>query len=88
LNYLGILLCWLVYRLVPSVAGRTAHLLLWGLALVGAAFSFYLTFLEPFVIGAVCAWCLALAACMALILLLASRSIGHHARLSSAGRNG
>lgn len=41
-------------------------LLLFGL--VGVAFSIYLTFLEPFVIGATCLWCLTSAVCMALIL--------------------
>jgi uncharacterized membrane protein len=30
-----------------------------GLAAIGVMFSIYLTFLEPFVIGATCAWCLA-----------------------------
>jgi len=34
------------------------------LALGGTLFSIYLTFLEPFVIGATCAWCLASAILM------------------------
>ncbi len=40
------------------------------LVLFGVAFSTYLTFLEPFVIGATCAWCLTSAVCMTLLLLL------------------
>jgi uncharacterized membrane protein len=44
--------------------------LLFGLALVGAAFSAYLTFLEPFVIGASCAWCLTSAVVMTMLVWL------------------
>ena len=36
----------------------------------GVLFSIYLTFLEPFVIGATCAWCLSSAVIMTLLLLL------------------
>ncbi|MCS7259549.1 MAG: vitamin K epoxide reductase [Anaerolineae bacterium] len=72
LSYLGILVLWLVYRLSAGGLGWSALLILWGLAVIGAAFSLYLTFLEPFVIGAVCPWCLTSAVCMALILLVAS----------------
>lgn len=41
-----------------------------GLAAFGALFSGYLTFLEPFVIGATCMWCLTSAVSMSLTLLL------------------
>ncbi len=73
LNYLGILGLWAVSRLAKGQAVDLARLGLFGLALVGTLFSLYLTFLEPFVIGAVCAWCLASAATMTFILLLATR---------------
>ena len=33
-------------------------ILVWGMALFGVIFSIYLTFLEPFVIGATCMWCI------------------------------
>ena len=46
-----------------------APLLLVGMAAVGALFSAYLTYLEPFVIGAVCAWCLSSGVIMMLLLL-------------------
>jgi uncharacterized membrane protein len=36
----------------------------------GVLFSIYLTYLEPFVIGAVCAWCLSSAVIMTLLMLL------------------
>ena len=38
------------------------------MAWFGVLFSIYLTFLEPFVIGASCAWCLSSAIVMTLIL--------------------
>lgn len=45
-----------------------AGLGLWGAALLGTIFSIYLTFLEPFVIGATCLWCLSSAVIMTLLL--------------------
>jgi uncharacterized membrane protein len=39
-------------------------------ALVGTLFSVYLTFLEPFVLGATCAWCLTSAVLQTLLLWL------------------
>lgn len=82
LSYLGILFLWLLYRLSAGQLGLTSLLTLWGLAVIGAAFSFYLTFLEPFVIGAVCTWCLTSAVCMALILLLASYDLQRRAAVA------
>jgi uncharacterized membrane protein len=41
-----------------------------GLTLFGTLFSIYLTFLEPFVIGAICAWCLTSAVIMTALLYL------------------
>jgi uncharacterized membrane protein len=43
-------------------------LITWLLCVFGALFSIYLTFLEPFVIGATCAWCLTSAVVMHLLL--------------------
>jgi uncharacterized membrane protein len=45
-----------------------ATLGIWAAALLGTLFSVYLTFLEPFVIGATCAWCLTSAVVMTLLL--------------------
>ena len=41
----------------------------WAFTLFGVLFFIYLTFLEPFVIGATCAWCLTSALVMVLLLL-------------------
>jgi len=40
-----------------------------GMSLFGTLFSLYLTYLEPFVIQAVCLWCLASAILITLLLL-------------------
>jgi uncharacterized membrane protein len=50
----------------------TINLVMWGIALIGVLFMMYLTFLEPFVIGATCMWCLSSAILMTLILLAAT----------------
>jgi uncharacterized membrane protein len=39
-------------------------------AVAGVAFSVYLTFLEPFVIGATCAWCITSALLMTALLIM------------------
>ncbi len=56
-----------VAALLPGDAGRFAGLLI---ALVGFGFSAYLTYLELFVIDAICQWCVASAALMTLTLAL------------------
>lgn len=65
-----LLLSWVGVGWGQGSLRRMATWALPGLALVGTAFSIYLTFLEPFVIGATCIWCLTSAAVMTLILLL------------------
>ena len=47
-----------------------AYRVIFVLALIGTLFSLYLTYLEPFVIKAVCMWCLTSAVIMTLIMLL------------------
>jgi uncharacterized membrane protein len=61
--------------LVPGDAGRFAGLLV---ALAGFGFSAYLTYLELFVIDAICQWCVASAVLMTLGLgINAVRAIGY-----------
>ena len=52
---------------VPGDPGRFGGLLM---ALVGFGFSAYLTYLELFVINAICQWCVASAVLMTLLLLV------------------
>ncbi len=68
LGYGSILFFWAVGRLSSERWNSQAHLALWGAAVFGTLFSVYLTFLEPFVIGATCAWCLSSALIMTLLL--------------------
>ena len=58
-GYLAVILAWLVSRCGQKRLADAASLLLVLMILSGTIFSIYLTFLEPFVIGAVCMWCLA-----------------------------
>lgn len=69
-GYLMILAVWLVNRYATGWISDAAQALLLGFALFGTVFSIYLTFLEPFVIGATCAWCLTSAMLMILLLCL------------------
>jgi uncharacterized membrane protein len=68
LGYALILILWGVRSWGPERAKDSAQIGLWGAALFGTVFSVYLTFLEPFVIGATCAWCLSSAVIMTLLL--------------------
>lgn len=58
-GYGAILVAWIVAHRLRGEPGERAALALPALALIGTLFSIYLTFLEPFVIGATCLWCLA-----------------------------
>jgi uncharacterized membrane protein len=68
LNYLLVMTLWLGRRCLPGVWAIIPALGLLGLSLVGVLFSIYLTWLEIFVIRAVCLWCLS-SAVITLILL-------------------
>jgi uncharacterized membrane protein len=57
-GYVGILLAWIFWRFGPEQTKKIGILSLWGMAWFGVLFSIYLTFLEPFVIGATCMWCI------------------------------
>jgi uncharacterized membrane protein/thiol-disulfide isomerase/thioredoxin len=67
IGYVGIGAAWAVARFGSGRWVHLAKLALVGMAWFGVAFSIYLTFLEPFVIGATCAWCLTSAVVMTLL---------------------
>ena len=69
-GYVAILVAWAVYRLGKGWLVRWAGMALCLMAAGGTLFSMYLTFLEPFVIGATCSWCLSSAVIMTLLLLV------------------
>jgi uncharacterized membrane protein len=68
LGYLIIGIFWLLAAIGPIKWRRISTLGLLALTTFGTLFSIYLTFLEPFVIGATCAWCLTSAIVMTLLL--------------------
>lgn len=70
IGYVAIVGVWWLGRRPESTLAPLAHIAGLGMALGGVVFSIYLTFLEPFVIGATCAWCLTSALLMLLILML------------------
>jgi uncharacterized membrane protein len=72
-GYLGILAAWLWGRLGGETSHSYSALAVTGLALIGTLFSLYLTYLEPFVIQAVCLWCLFSAIVLSLLLLSSLR---------------
>jgi len=72
MGYLVVIILWLAKLLdLPSFT-RILNLALFGITLFGLLFSIYLTFLEPFVIGATCIWCLSSAVIMTLLFILAA----------------
>ncbi|MGK7313323.1 MAG: vitamin K epoxide reductase family protein, partial [Candidatus Longimicrobiales bacterium M2_2A_002] len=79
LGYGVMLATWIAGRASDGMTAGRARVVLWWLALGATLFSVYLTFLEPFVIGASCAWCLTSAAATTAILVAATgwrRSVG------------
>ncbi len=76
----GLLLSiWMVWRFGPDSWQDASARTLWGLSLAATLFSVYLTFVEPFVIGTTCAWCLT-SAVVATLLLWASTPLAMRAR--------
>lgn len=73
LGYLVVIILWLAGNLDLAALQRTISILLWIVSLFGVLFSVYLTFLEPFVIGATCLWCLSSAVIMTILFLLANQ---------------
>jgi len=70
-GYLMIQAAWGWNYLHRSRLTELIPLFILGTALFGVLFSLYLTYLEPFVIRAVCMWCVSSAVIMTLLMLLA-----------------
>jgi uncharacterized membrane protein len=74
IGYAAIFTAWLIARSAAGRRSQFAELALFAMAVFGTAFSVYLTFLEPFVIGATCAWCLTSALIMTALMLSSTGS--------------
>ena len=70
LGYLAILAAWVWGRVRSDRWSKYIYRVIFVLALIGTLFSLYLTYLEPFVIEAVCMWCLSSAVIMTLLMML------------------
>lgn len=73
LSYIAILIAWLIDRKGSERLADLAQATIFLMAFVGTIFSIYLTFLEPFVIGATCAWCLTSAVVITTLMLLSTK---------------
>jgi uncharacterized membrane protein len=72
-GYALVLAAWAVARFADRLPADWARVALFAGAGVGTGFSIYLTFLEPFVIGATCLWCLSSAVIVTVLMWLAAR---------------
>lgn len=70
IGYAAILIAWLLQRLSNNSVAHYAPLAIFAMTLFGTLFSIYLTYLEIFVIKAVCMWCISSAVLMTILLLL------------------
>jgi len=80
IGYIAILGVWLWGRWGSGRFSAYAPLFVLAMTLFGVLFSIYLTYLEPFVIGAVCIWCVSSAIIMTLLMLLSLRPALHVVR--------
>ena len=71
LSYLALLVVYLVKRSDWRGLGNLARQGFFLLTLIGVVFSAYLTYLEVFVIHAICPWCVASAVVMIILFVLA-----------------
>ena len=72
IGYAMILAGWAFTHYGPSSIRWISAIAVWGMAFFGVLFSIYLTFLEPFVIGATCMWCISSAIFQTIIFLAAT----------------
>jgi uncharacterized membrane protein len=81
MGYIAIGSVWVFSIKGPKRWRKFSLISLWGLLLFGILFSIYLTFLEPFVIGATCAWCLTSAVVITLLFWNSTAYITHIGRI-------
>lgn len=72
IGYVLLLAGWAIHYYGPKNLHWASSIAVWGMALFGVLFSIYLTFLEPFVIGATCMWCISSAIFQTIIFLAAT----------------
>ncbi len=73
-GYAAIIAAWIVARLSNGTLATRAVLVIGTITVAGTLFSIYLTFLEPFVIGATCAWCLTSAVLITVLMVISMKA--------------
>jgi uncharacterized membrane protein/thiol-disulfide isomerase/thioredoxin len=73
MGYIALAIAWLLARYTKGKISHWSSVAMLAFSFGGTLFSIYLTFLEPFVIGATCAWCLTSAVLITLIMLFSLR---------------
>jgi uncharacterized membrane protein len=73
IGYAAVLGIWSLSRIGGGRLAGYASILLFGMAFAGTVFSIYLTYLELYVIRAVCDWCLSSAVIITLLLFLSAK---------------
>jgi uncharacterized membrane protein len=81
-GYIAIFVTWLWRRLRSDSSAKAAGPIMFAMALFGTLFSVYLTYLELFVIHAVCIWCLSSAVIITVLMLLSLPFITQWAAIS------
>jgi len=71
IGYVLILIAWQLGKSIDPRQAALSRLAFLAMSAFGLLFSIYLTFLEPFIIGATCAWCLTSAVIMSALFWLA-----------------
>ncbi len=69
-GYIAILVVWFYGRFRSDRLSEYAPMAIFGMTFFGTLYSLYLTFIELFVIKAVCIWCLSSAVIITLLMLL------------------
>jgi uncharacterized membrane protein len=69
-GYIAILVVWFYGRFRSDRLSKYAPMAIFGMTFFGTLYSLYLTFLELFVIKAVCIWCLSSAVIITLLMLI------------------
>ena len=83
LGFGAILVAWAVARFGAEQPAASAANLLLPLSVGGTLFAIYLTFLEPFVIGATCSWCLTAAILMTSLMWMTAGPVLSRTRRSA-----
>lgn len=82
IGYILIMFAWGIQHYGKQEWRRFAIIALWGMATFGTLFSIYLTFLEPFMIGATCMWCITSSVIQTTIFWIATEPAKEYIKIS------